>query len=367
MKKKLLGLVLLCCLSLTVFAGCGTGDGDTAENEGAGTESLDPAEAIAGNYFTYSFNAEGYGQQTYFFHFYEEDPVMGAVFYFGNAGSSFAGTYEVVQEETPWACYPDREAATTAGGSPEEGTADYAVVFYDWDGNELGRCAYDGEILYNDQETMSIIGGDTVMYHLDTAEPEESQYASAYEDEKGVAYIAFVDPASEESTLELCHNMQFVDLMDTIIEGTWTREEQEDGSVKYTLTPDSGDAYEVVAAADGQTAVYRKDGAERMLNIVQEAQVTEAYQSEVFNYVSMNTDGQLTMRLYDDGTAELDVYFPAWDMRSPVAGTYEGTTLTMDQIGTLEIAGDTITLPASLGMSAEDVVLAKVDPTSLEQ
>ena len=367
MRKKLLGLFLLYCLALTVFVGCGTGDGDSGEDEGTKTESQDPAEAIAGSYFTYSFNAEGYGQQVYFFHFYEEDPVMGSVFYYGNEGLNFAGTYEVVKEETDWACYPDREAATTEGGSPEEGTADYAVVFYDWDGNELGRCGYDGEILYNDQTAMSIIGGDNVMFHLDTEDPKTSQYADADEKEAGVAYIAFVDPASEESTLELCHNMRFVDLMDTIVEGIWTREEQEDGSVKYTLTPDSGDAYEVVAAADGQTAVYRKDGAERTLNIVQEAQVTDAYQSEVFNYVSLNTDGQLTVRLYDDGTAELDVYFPAWDMHSPVAGTYEGTTLTMDQIGTLEIVGDTIMLPASLGMSAEDVVLTKVDPASLEQ
>lgn len=366
MKKKLLGMALVLTLALAVFAGCGNQNTDAGKKGEGKTEEKDPAEAIADSYFVYSFNAEGYGEQTYFFHFYKEDPVMGAVFYFGNAGSSFAGTYEVLKEETTWACYPDREAATTENGKPEEGKADYAVVFYDWDGKELGRCAYDGEILYNDQTAMSIIGGDTVMYHMDK-DGENSKYASAYEDERGVAYISFVDPSSKESTLELCHNMKFKDLMDTIIEGTWTREEQSDGSVKFTLTPDSGDSYEVIEAADKQTAAYKKDGSEKVINVVQKATVTAAYQSEVFNYVSMNTDGQLTMRLYSDGTAELDVYFPAWSMHSPVAGTYEGAALTMDQLGKLEIVNDTITLPASLGMSAEDVVLNKVDPASLEE
>ena len=368
MKKKLLGLVLALCLAMTAFVGCGSDGGDQEKQEDTGkTETKDPAEAIAGSYFVFSFNAEGYGQQTYFFHFYEKDPVMGSVFYFGNEGLNFAGTYEVVKEETSYACYPNREEASKEGGKKEEGKADYAVVFYDWNGNELGRCAYDGEILYNDQTAMSIIGGDNVMYHVDK-DGEKSQYTSAYEAEKGVAYISFVDPANEESTLDLCHNMQFKDLMDTIIEGTWTREEQEDGSVKYTLTPEDGEAYEVVAAADGQTAVYKKDGAEKTLNVVQEAKITEAYQSEVFNYTSMSTDGQITIKLYDDGTAELDVYFPAWSLHSPVAGTYEGTQVTFDGIpGALEIANDQIVLPASLGMSSEDVICAKVDPATLEQ
>ena len=100
---------------------------------------------LANTYFSYGYDV-GFWMD-YFFHFYDEIPGMGKVFYAGFAMNQivFSGTYEVLAEPKDYACWPDRETQVAAGEGAEipTGTAPYTIVFYDFDGNELDRCAMD--------------------------------------------------------------------------------------------------------------------------------------------------------------------------------------------------------------------------------
>ena len=89
--KKMFALFLALCLML-------------------GMVSLASAEEAspAGQYYGYSFSAEGYGDFVFFFHFYENDPGLGSIFYAGlsNNRICFAGLYNVEEEpyesQLPW-------------------------------------------------------------------------------------------------------------------------------------------------------------------------------------------------------------------------------------------------------------------------
>ncbi|NMA65960.1 MAG: hypothetical protein GX957_06925, partial [Clostridiaceae bacterium] len=132
---------------------------ETTSPEPTETASTDPLDMITEGYYSYSFSAEGYGTFVFYFNFYEEDPVLGSVFYagFSNNRANYVGTYTVEEVPYEYACYPDRESATADGVEPTTGTAPYTVTFFDWDGNEIGKCGYDGDILYNDMDEGSKI------------------------------------------------------------------------------------------------------------------------------------------------------------------------------------------------------------------
>jgi predicted small lipoprotein YifL len=182
--KKLISLSLAAVLMLSMAACSGKSAtqappatataAPTANAETAATATPSPTEAaeappvadtnpltmLTQGHYVYSFYAEGYGNYTYFLHFYPEAPVLGAVFYagFSNNGVKFAGTYTVEEKEKAYACFPDRDAAIVTDGVPVPGVAPYTITFFDFDGNEIESCGYDGEVLYNDLVTIAGVG-----------------------------------------------------------------------------------------------------------------------------------------------------------------------------------------------------------------
>ncbi|HAL74794.1 MAG TPA: hypothetical protein DCM45_06875 [Clostridiales bacterium] len=270
-------------------------------------ESTDPVDTITENMFSYSFTAEGYGEFVFYFHFYEEDPVLGKVFFAGlsNNRVNFAGTYTVEKVDYAYACFPDRDAAIAEGGKPLEGTAPYTVSFFDWDGNELGKCGYDGTILYNDMKEGSIIysqGGAPVYYNRDT----EGKFAETYTGELGVRFLEFVADEDETSTLLIAHNKTYTDLVGAMIEGTWTVEKKADGGLDFVLKPnDSTDTgAKVSVPADKKTCTYTADGGDAvaMTNILLAGPQLAATFEGIAKIVKYNMDATITLSLFDDNT-----------------------------------------------------------------
>ena len=361
--KKLLALLLATTMAVSLLAGCANnnqneGDGgsgtpsnggentsntdDTADNTQDNTpdvtHSTDPMEMILEGRYAYSFSAEGYGDFVSFFHFYPADPVLGAVFYIGylNNQTLFTGTYEVIKEARDYYAAPSRD------GVGESGTADYTIVFYDWSGNELDRVAYDGDIIYNDMETLTAYGADKEFYYHDL-DITGSQYASAYDMEMGVAYLDFIVEGDEYSGVTLNHNMTYVDLTGSIVEGTWTLQPNDQGGYDYTLTPnDSTDTGAVVSvAADKMTATYTADGSSETLNLVSTASTLTVIAQYDGSFEAYGEECPLSLVLYDDGTCEL--FAEVFGNKGVIdSGTYEsvdaGCLLHMDKGGDLEAA-----------------------------
>lgn len=271
--------------------------------------STDPLEMITEGRYVHSYTAEGHGDFTYFFHFYKEIPVLGAAFYAGfmNNGATFAGTYTV--EEAPFeaALYPDRESKV-ANAEMTQVTAPYTITFFDWDGNEIGKVGYDGDILYNVMEEGDVIygpGSGTVFYEHDL----EGKYQSVYDGEVGVPYLSFVGDEDKTSTLAINHNQTYADLVGAMIEGTWTAEETSEGGIDFTLVPnDSADTgAKVSVAADKKTCTYTADGGDPI------AMSNDAFMGPQLAYVfqgvvtveAYGIDADLFLNAYDDGTCQL--------------------------------------------------------------
>lgn len=382
--KKIFAFALTGCLAFGMLAGCGKEASDP--NTGAASEGIegeqpeiqtepteaavhptDPLEMITDGYYTYAYSAEGYGNFVYYFHFYEEDPVLGAVYYagFANNGSNFAGTYTL--EETPYdySCSKDREEVLS--GTVNEGTAPYTITFYDWSGNVIEQCGYDGDVIYNNLATIAAAGSSNVYYNHDI-EGEDSQFASIYEEEMGVTYLEFVGTEDELATLSLSHNRTYVDLVSTIVEGTWEISDNAEGGFDYTLIPDDeGKKGAVVSvSADTKTAAYIQDGSDEVIEMVNASQDAAAVVYEfdgTFTMADYGVDANLYLYLYEDGNAELvaDVY---GNVATADTGTYEvaedGTiTLTMDSAGSMTSDGQTVpfTGTTALGDLDEELIL----------
>lgn len=350
--KKRMNIVLAGGLAVAMLAGCGNKDSekksdDTASNntvvennatendttdqenvpdevnaeENENVASTDPMEMILEGRYAYAFSAEGYGDYVSYFHFYEEDPVLGAVFYVGylNNQTTFTGTYEVLEEECSYLAAPSRE------DDVQEGSAPYTIVFYDWSGNEVDRCAYDGDIIYNDLDVITGYGGGNEFYYHDV-DIENSQYADAYATEMGVAYLEFVVEDDEYSGITLNHNMTYVDLTGMIVEGTWTMKENTDGGYDYTLVPyDSSDTGAVVSVAeDKMTATYLADGNGEQIKLIAVANELAVIAQYDGTCIAYEVECPLSLRLYDDGTCELiaDVF---GNVGAVDTGTYEAT------------------------------------------
>ena len=296
MKKTLSLILALCLCALVPLAGL--------------AEDADPDAQLAGNYFTYAFAVEGRGDYVYYFHFYEEVPVLGSVFYagFANNQNNFAGTYTVEKQDYAYACHPDREGATT--GVINEGVAPYTVTFYDWSGHVLDTCGYDGTALYNDMTAIAGSGSGPVVYPKDE-NPAQSRYLTSYEGETGVNYLSFVAVDDETSTLQLSHNGTYIDLMSYIIEGKWEMIAREDGGYDYALTPD--DPAEQLASlsvsVDRKSAVYTDaEGTEYELVNEEANQAALLYiGTGVQTFEALASDAEFSLSMYDDGTAVLDM------------------------------------------------------------
>jgi hypothetical protein len=251
--------------------------------------------------YVFSFFAEGYGDYVFYFHFYPEMPVLGSVFYagFANNGMNFAGTYKVEKKEITYAAHTDREGMIS-GAEPPMGTAPYTITFYDFSGNELDACGYDGEILYNDLTAIAGSGSGPVVYQHDT--DSASKYAASYEAEAAVTYLDFVSPDDSTSTLSLFHNMTYIDLVNTMIEGTWSMGAGGGGGYDYTLTPhyaaDIGAVLRV--SPDKKEAFYAPDGGEDIALVTTAKDVSGGGEAavELFSFTGAYT----TLAIYTDST-----------------------------------------------------------------
>lgn len=260
----------------------------------------------AGKYYSYGFSAEGYGDFVFYFHFYENDPVLGSVFYAGlsNNRINFAGLYTVEEAPYEYACYTDRDTVVN-NGDKTTGTAPYTIHFLDWNGEEFDKCGWDGEVLYNDCQVITGSGSGPMLYHLDN----EGKYQQKYDEEAGQSYVSFVAVDDPTCTVGLNHNKTYTDMMVYFIDGSWAISDGENGTKVYTLTPfdDTEDTVTLTVAADQKTAVYTDAAGEETQMVNATAQGPKAaYVGEgTFHVEAYNADAAVTVTLYDDETCVL--------------------------------------------------------------
>ena len=353
--KKL--LVILFALLLTIGAVAVAEEPPTLDN----------------SYFSYGFDAEGYGSMQYYIHFYAAQPVLGNVFYINHVPTqtSWAGTWVVYPAEREYSCHESRQALVD-GEEALTGVAPYTVVFMDFDGNILDGCAWDGaDQLFNDMSVLSSMGSGPMLYRRDT-DPEHSVFTQAYEAERGVAYREYMADDDATSTVRLNHNGTYLDMMVMLTEGTWVMTAREDGGYDYALTPDdpSNTAAVLSASADAQTAQYLVEGDEAIV------MHNTAVQGPAVSYSFLGTfpteygvDGEIKITLYDDQSAVLSVALfgneaeldrGTWS----VTPSYEFTVIT-DSTGTfvsqMDMETYAITMPVSCepeGFGAIETVLS---------
>ncbi len=384
MKRKSIALLLVLTLLLSLAA-CSSSSTDAeteaaettvaaSETEAAETEAAettaalsdDPLEMITQGYYQHCYTAEGYGEYCYYFHFYEEIPVLGAVFYAGlnNNRSNFAGTYTV--EETPfeYSCYPDRQSKVDKTDLRTD-TAPYTITFYDWDGNQIGQVGYDGDVLYNvmdEGDTIYAQGSGTVFYLHDTT----GEKASYYENEVGVPYLSYVADDTVTSTLAINHDGSYTDLVNSMVEGTWTVAETDDGGLEFTLTPT--DSWEtgavVVTSADKQTCTYTPDGGESVAMSVP----TDSTASVICTFTGVYTleaygiDADVVLYLYDDETCAATMSVAGNDMEL-ASGTYtqENYTFTLDLGDAGTVSSEIVDSNLVIQLTVADTSVGDVD------
>ena len=338
--KKLIALLLCLALSLSLVSV------SVAEN----------VPNIANTYFAYGYDV-GFWMD-YFFHFYDEVPGLGRVFYAGYALNQivYTGTYEIVAEEREYACWPDRETLTAAGEGAEipTGTAPYTVIFYDFDGNEIDRCAMDETHIYNDMKTLTGIGGGDAVYNLDT-DPENSAFTKEYDGEQAVPVLNLVNPEDDTATLDLKVNGKYDDLVVVFVEGTWSMNEDQ---TVITLTPgdDSDPGATVTKNEDGTYTYVSTDGDVVILAEVKEAEVAYQLKGQIPVPGMDGVNADMICNLFDDNTAVIYADFMGNTMDID-KGTYEIDMTTYAFVLHLETAGDLTTE----GYAADMVLNYKAD------
>ncbi len=333
MKSKRIATILLSgAMVISLLAGCGnnagTGSPESGQS-GSGEETsqqreepsgsteesqesqeapadVDPMEKITQGRYFYGYNAGSELDMSYYFHFYEEQPVLGKVFYAGFAINQiyFHGTYEVTEEPYEYACWPSREERASAAEDAEAptGTAPYTITFYDFDGNELDKCGFDGENVYNDMENITGVGGEDAVYQFDDPEGENKD---VYDGEVGYAVVDLEGVDDATCQLRLWHTGRYQDLVDMEIEGTWTMEQGTDATT-YTLTPDDDtDTGAVVVVNNDGTAAYTPDG-----GVAVEMKQAGAVLQSSFAGEGPEVSGAVTtvtLEMYSDGTAKASI------------------------------------------------------------
>ena len=364
MKKALvMALAAAMCVSM---AACGqkteTKPQDTApasteaaapETEAAPEEEAPVEEApveevnagqLEGNRFFFGFDVEGLGSMVQYIHFYDDDLGIGKVFYAGYAWNqiTFSGTYTV--EETECA-YENVALAKGDDAETVSGTAPYTITFFDWDGNQIDQCAYDGEFVYNTTTAINtdpMTGGGQMRLACATAEDLE-KYADTFDGELGIAYKSFVDPEDESAFVTLNTNGTYSDMVIFSVDGTWAQTAEGE----YTLTPDSeSDNGAVLTTQEDGTVTYvSADGTEATLVLDQGAQPGFTFAGQ-FPLAGMDAD--LIITTYDDGTCTVVAALAGMENQVD-AGTFEqgedGYTFTFqfDKAGEIvsELGGET--------------------------
>ncbi len=287
--KKIFALLLALCMLLSCAAFA---------------EEADPAKTLTEGRWIYSFPVEGMGDFTYFFHFYEDVPGYGGVYYAGFALNqlTFAGPWTVEKADIEYDCYAQWGDQETV-----KGTAPYTVTFYDWDGNVVDQCGFDGAILYNDMTAINGAYSGPSYYTHDT-DPENSKFKDSYEAEKGMALVDFIadDPTC---TLTLYHNGRYMDLVNMMVEGNWGMTQNADGTRTYALTPDDLDIdtpATLTLAADQVDGLYvNEDGTEMTLHNVKMMGPKEVAKMAGSFPLMEGVDVVCTLSLKDDATCEL--------------------------------------------------------------
>ena len=340
MLKKIAALLICAMLCLSM----------TAVSLGEEAQIPDPA----GSYYSYGYDVGFF--MDYFIHFYDEVPGLGRVFYAGYCINqiTFSGTYEILAEEREYACWPDRATleAASEGAEIPTGTAPYTVVFYDFDGNEIDRCAMDAEHVYNDMANLSAVGGENAVLTLDT-DPENSRFAADYEGEQAVSLLSLVDPEDDTATLELKVNGKYDDLVVLFVEGTYSMNEDQ---TEIVLTPDSEDdpGATVTVNEDGTYTYVSTDGDEVTLVAVTGPEVAYTFKGTIPVPGMEGTNADLicdlisdgTMAIYadfmgnvmaiDEGEYEIDMSTYSFTFHFEKAGDItsgsDGTTMTLDYV-----------------------------------
>jgi len=327
MLKKIVALLaaLMLCLSMVSFA------------------AAEDVPNLAGTYYSYGYDVGFFID--YFFHFYDEVPGVGKVFYAGFALNqiTYNGTYDVIAEERDYACWPDREtvAAAAEGAEIPAGKAPYTVVFYDFDGKELDRCGLDAEgRLYVDMKTIAGIGGENAIYILDT-DPENSKFAADYKNEQALSILELVNPEDDTATLTLKVNGKYDDLIVMYVEGTYAMNEDQ---TVITLTPDSesDEGATVTKKEDGSWTYVSKSGEEVALTKVVGLEMSYALKGEIPVPGMEGTNADFICALYNDGSARLYADFMGNQMDVD-KGTYEIDMTTYSFNIHFEGAGDITT------------------------
>ena len=323
MLKKIAALLLslALCLSLVSFA--------VAED----------APNLANTYYSYGYDVGGMFMN-YYFHFYDEIPGLGKVFHAGMCMDqiTFDGTYEVLAEERAYSVSMDR--AASEAGTLTEGKAPYTIVFYDFAGNELDRCAIDAEHIYNDMANITGVGGGNCALNLDT-DPENSKFAAQYAAEPAVAFLSLINPDDDTATLDLKVNGKYDDLVVLYVEGTYAMNADQ---TVITLTPDSeGDAGATVTKNEDGTYTYvSTDGDEVILAEVKPVEVAYALKGQIPVPGMDGVNADFICNLYSDNTVRLFADFMGNQMDVD-KGTYEIDMATYSFILHLENAGDLTT------------------------
>ena len=323
MLKKIAALVLslALCLSLVSFA------------------AAEDTPNLANTYYSYGYDVSGMFMN-YYIHFYDEIPGLGKVFHAGMCMDQicFDGTYEVIAEERAYSVAMDR--AASEAGTLTEGTAPFTVVFYDFDGNEIDRCAIDAEHLYNDMAAITGVGGNNCALNLD-ADPENSKFAAQYAGEPAVPFLSLVNPEDDTATLELKVNGKYDDLVVLFVEGTFAMNEDQ---TVITLTPDSeGDPGATVTKNEDGTYTYvSTEGDEVTLAEVKPVEVAYALKGQIPVPGMDGVNADFICNLYSDNTVRLYADFMGNQMDVD-QGTYEIDMTTYSFILHFENAGDLTT------------------------
>ena len=311
---------------------------------------------VVNTYYAYGYDVGMW--MDYFFHFYDEVPGMGKVFYAGMCMNQivYTGTYEIIAEARDYACWPDREAITSApeGSEPPTGTAPYTIIFYDFDGKEIDRCAMDETHIYNDMANLTGVGGEHATLTLDT-DPENSKFAADYAKEQAISILSFIGQDDDTATLELKVNGKYDDLVISYVEGTYAMNADQS---EITLTPDSDsdDGATVTKNDDGTYTYVSTSGDEMILVALKDAEVAYTLKGSipVPGMEGMNAD--MICALYDDNTVRIYADFMGNQMDID-KGTYEIDMATYSFILHLETAGDLTTE----GFAADMVLNYKAD------
>ena len=331
--KKLMAVLLSGIMVVSMLAGCGTDAGtqttatttDPSESVTETTETIetteetppteapsaDPIERLTQGRFMYKFNVDVGFDMTNYYHFYEEQPIYGKIFYAGLCINQMnvAGTYEIEEKEFQYALWPDRDAMVAAeesGEEPPEGTAPYTITFYGFDGTVLGQAGYDGDVLYVPEMTSALAGTSSsdAMFYYEDANGENKEI---YDGEVGQVLLDLVAVDEPTSQLKINHNGRYQDLVNMEVEGSWTVEEGTDGHT-YTLTPDdpTDTGAVVTISPDGQAATYTPDEGD----VVEMKDAKEAGPALTGSFsgegpeVTEGTAAIISLYMYDDGSAK---------------------------------------------------------------